>query len=289
MNTSHTRTVPIATAPNLRDLGGLPSTAGEVRRGRVYRSAALSSLTDADEQRFAALGIRTVYDLRTAEEATASRDRLPEGVDTVTLDVLADSSTSVAASLGQLAADPQAFAASLAGGRAQQLFEETYRDFVRLPSALRAYRAFYASLLDEDRHGGALFHCTTGKDRTGWAAATLLTLLGVSEDDVYDDYLQTNTDLLPALEPVLQRAETQGVDRDVLLPVLGVRESYLAAAFTQMREQFGSIQGYAREGLGLSTRDERRLRETFLSEPEGAIFRRADSDSTDATISAGIA
>ncbi|SDL37405.1 tyrosine-protein phosphatase [Microbacterium azadirachtae] len=264
MNTSHTRTVPIATAPNLRDLGGLPSTAGEVRRGLVYRSAALSSLTGADQQRFVELGIHTVYDLRTAEEATASRDRLPEGVDRVSLDVLADSSTSVAASLGRLASDPHAFAASLAGGRAQQLFEETYRDFVRLPSALRAYRAFYASILDEDRHGAALFHCTTGKDRTGWAAATLLTLLGVSESDVYQDYLQTNTDLLPALEPVLRRAETQGVDRELLLPVLGVRESYLAAAFTQMRNQFGSIHGYAREGLGLSADDEQRLRELFL-------------------------
>ena len=135
---------------------------------------------------------------------------------------------------------------------------------MRLPSALRAYRAFYRSLLDEDRHGAALFHCTTGKDRTGWAAATLLTLLGVSEADVYDDYLQTNVDLLPALEPVLQRAEAQGVERELLLPVLGVRESYLAAAFAQMREQFGSIQEYAHEGLGLSAGDERRLRELFL-------------------------
>ncbi len=281
MNTSHTRTVPIATAPNLRDLGGLPSAHGEVRRGRVYRSAALSSLADADQQRFAALGIRTVYDLRTADEAAATPDRLPDEVDVTSLDVLADSTTSVAAGLGQLAADPHAFAASLAGGRAQQLFEETYRDFVRLPSALRAYRAFFASLLDEDRHGAALFHCTTGKDRTGWAAATLLTLLGVGEGDVYQDYLQTNADLLPALEPVLQRAEAQGVDRELLLPVLGVRESYLAAAFTQMREQFGGIQGYAREGLGLSARDERRLRELYLSDSEGTIFRRAGGDSAD--------
>jgi protein-tyrosine phosphatase len=240
------------------------SAHGEVKRGLVYRSAALASLTDADEQRFAALGIRTVYDLRTADEAAAAPDLLPDEVDVMSLDVLADSSASVAASVGQLATDPHAFAASLAGGRAQQLFEETYRDFVRLPSALRAYRAFYASLLDEDRHGAALFHCTTGKDRTGWAAATLLTLLGVGEGDVYEDYLQTNADLLPALEPVLQHAEVQGVDRELLLPVLGVQESYLTAAFAQMREQYGDIRRYADEGLGLTITDQDRLHQMFF-------------------------
>lgn len=78
------------------------------------------------------------------------------------LDVLADSSNSVAASLGEFSTNPQAFADSLSGGRAELLFEETYRDFVRLPSALSSYRSFYLGLIDADRHGAALFHCTTG-------------------------------------------------------------------------------------------------------------------------------
>lgn len=174
--------------------------------------------------------------------------------------MLADNSASVAASLGQLTSDPQAFVASLADGQVERLFEDSYRDFVRTPSALSAYRAFYLSLVDEHREGAALFHCTTGKDRTGWAAASLLTLLGVSEADVYEDYLQTNTDLLPALEPVLQQAEAHGVEREALMPVLGVRESYLAAAFEQMREQFGSINEYAADGLELRSEHLHRLR-----------------------------
>ncbi|MGA1838817.1 tyrosine-protein phosphatase [Herbiconiux sp. 11R-BC] len=263
MNDSSDRTVPIPSAPNLRDLGGLPAESGQIRRGVVYRSAGLSSLSDADEPRFAALGIRTVYDLRTVEEAATAPDRLPENVSRVELDVLADSPVSVAASLGELAANPQAFAASLAGGRAESLFEDTYRDLVRLPSALAGYRALYLGILDPAREGAALFHCTTGKDRTGWAAASLLTALGVDADDVYQDYLQTNTDLLPALEPVLLRAESLGVDREVLLPVLGVRDSYLQAAFAQMREQFGTIDGYLTDGLGLTAGDIDRLRHLF--------------------------
>ena len=72
--------------------------------------------------------------------------------------------------------------------------------------------------------------------------------------------------LVAGLEHVLEAAlQTEKfLDRELLLPVLGVRESYLAAAFAQMREQFGDIEGYAREGLGLSAGDERRLRELFL-------------------------
>lgn len=264
MSDQDDRRVSIQSAPNLRDLGGLPAANGRIKRGVVYRSATLASLSDADSPRFAALGIGTVYDLRTADEAAASPDRLPEGVRGVGLDVLADSSLSVAARLGDLATDPQAFAATLAGGQAERLFEETYRDIVRLPSALASYRDLYLGILDESREGAALFHCTTGKDRTGWAAASILTLVGADEESVYEDYLQTNTDLLPALEPVLQHAASFGVDRETLMPVLGVRDSYLQAAFAQVREQFGTIEGYAADGLGLTASDIERLRELFV-------------------------
>ncbi|MCC4908108.1 tyrosine-protein phosphatase [Microbacterium sp. cx-59] len=254
------RRVQIQSAPNLRDLGGLVTPDGPTKSGVVYRSATLSSLTDADASALAALGVRTVYDLRTADEVQAAPDHLPEQIERVPLDVLADSSLSVAARLGDLSGDPRAFAASLAGGQAERLFEETYRDLVRLPSALRGYRTLFLGLLDENREGAALFHCTTGKDRTGWAAASLLSVAGVGADDMYADYLQTNTDLLPALEPVFRQAEEHGVDREVLMPVLGVRESYLDAAFAQMRAQFGTIEGYAADGLGLSGEELARLR-----------------------------
>lgn len=263
MNIQQNRHIRIPSAPNLRDLGGLPTAEGPLKQGVVYRSATLTSLSDSDFPQFTALGVHTVFDLRTADEVTASPDHLPAGVNSVELDVLADSSLSVAANLGDLKNDPKALAAALSGGQAEQLFEETYRDLVRLPSALSSYRSFYLGLLDESREGAALFHCTTGKDRTGWAAASLLGLVGVDTENIYEDYLQTNTDLLPALEPILQQVEAHGVDREVLMPVLGVRESYLDAAFTQMREQFGTIEGYATEGLGLSPDDLTRLRALF--------------------------
>lgn len=83
--------IPITSVPNLRDLGGWPARdGGTVRYGQVYRSTALDRLEAADRAAFSALGVRTVYDLRTKSEATAQPDRLPPGTEYVALDVLAD-------------------------------------------------------------------------------------------------------------------------------------------------------------------------------------------------------
>lgn len=92
----------------------------------------------------------------------------------------------------------------LGGDKAGKLFGSAYREIVSLPSALAAYWRMFTEILDDERRP-ALFHCTTGKDRTGRAAAATLTLLGVSEKDVLADFLITNRDLLPALKPYFDR------------------------------------------------------------------------------------
>jgi protein-tyrosine phosphatase len=264
MTTVIDRRVPLPSAPNLRDLGGLPAAGGIVRTRAVFRSATLARLEGADLEAFRRLGVATVYDLRTAGERRTSPDRLPEGVNLVGLDVLADSTADVAAGVGQLASDPAALATSLGEGRGATLMRDSYRNIVSLPSALAAYRSLYLDLIDPARSGAALFHCTTGKDRTGWAAASLLLLLGVSEDDVRADYLETNADLLPALQPLLAAAAAKGVDTQLLLPVLGVRREYLEAAIDEARTRFGGIEGYATEGLGLDSSDLDALRRRLI-------------------------
>lgn len=248
----------------MRDLGGLRTDDGLVASAMVYRSATLAKLSEEDQLDIADLGIATVYDLRTAGERAEEPDRLPDGMRSVGLDVLADSAMDVAAGVGRLATDPGALAAVLGDGRGAALMKESYRNIVGLPSALDAYRALYLDLIDESRAGAALFHCTTGKDRTGWAAASLLLLLGVDEAEVRADYLQTNTDLLPAIQPLLDAAASRGVDTALLLPVLGVREEYLDAALDEARTRYGSLEGYATNGLGLSDEQLVALRGRFV-------------------------
>jgi protein-tyrosine phosphatase len=244
--------------PNFRDLGGHRTGHGTViAPGRLFRSVDLSRITDEGEERLTGLGIRRVVDLRTTAEVEKRPDRLPTGTLSVHLDVLADADAAAGAHMAEIMADPRRLSGVLAGGAAEERMAATYRDIVSLPSALHSYRELFLGLAGPG--GGVLFHCTTGKDRTGWAAASLMLLLGVDEDAVTEDYLRTNTDLLPALQPVLDRFAARGGDPEALLPVLGVRETYLRAALDEVELRFGGILGYATDGLGLTEQDIERL------------------------------
>lgn len=256
-----------ASVPNLRDLGGWPVVDGRVRRGVLYRSTELHELAGPDVTALGALGLRTIYDLRTAAERVDKPDRVPNGVRDVSLDVLAGANGVSAAELPTLMADPVRLSTMLSEAGPTNLLADTYRDIVRLPSALHAYATMFAEVADGG-HMPALFHCTTGKDRTGWAAAALLLLLGVSEDDVRREYLLTNDQLLPSFEPLLSRFAAAGGDPVLLGPVLGVRPEYLDAALAEMRRLFCDVTGYFSVGLGLDVLVQRRLRD-LLVEPHG--------------------
>src|SRR5262245_36041703 len=257
--------IPIATAPNLRDLGGWRTGDGAVvRHGVVYRSAELAKLHGDDLVAFAALGIRTVYDLRTSAERAIQPDHLPAGVQLTVLDVLADETGAAPAQLAEALRDPQTAAAALGDGKARALFVGAYRDLVTLPSAVDAYRRLFTELADE-QHRPALFHCTTGKDRTGWAAAALLMLLGVSDDDVMADYLLTNDELLPQLQPIFDRFAAAGGDPSILYPVLGVEAAYLEASIDHMHITYGDIHGYFNRGLAIPDATLEQLRDALVA------------------------
>jgi protein-tyrosine phosphatase len=139
--------IDIPSVPNLRDLGGYAiAGGGRVRPKQLYRSVELNHLEGPDLERFAQLGIRTVFDLRTAAERAAEPDPVLPGTEQVVCDVLADSQSAAPARLLKVVADP-ALAGEMPGdGKALALFERGYREIVSLPSALTAYREFFARL-----------------------------------------------------------------------------------------------------------------------------------------------
>jgi protein-tyrosine phosphatase len=256
--------IEIATLPNLRDLGGHETTdGGRVRSGLLYRSTDLSRLDDAGIRHVERLGIRTVFDLRTAAEREAHPDRVPAGATRVVADVLADSSGAAPAQLERLLQDPAGAELMFGGGGAVRIFEQGYREIVSLPSALAAYRRFFSDIALAERRP-VLFHCTTGKDRTGWAAAATLLLAGVDRDAVLAEYELTNRDLLPQLAPLLNEFEQAGGDPALLRPVLGVDATYLNAALEEMEILYGSIDGYFTLGLGLGAASRQELRDMLV-------------------------
>ncbi|MEV0451561.1 tyrosine-protein phosphatase [Streptomyces sp. NPDC050600] len=246
--------IPAATVANLRGLGSLPLGEGRsVREGLVFRSGQLDRLDPADPV-VAALGIRTVVDFRTAAERAERPDHVPPGGRLLVADVLADflatSGLPPAARLKTLLSDPALAEEHLGGGGAQAAFRRTYRAFVNTESARASYGAFLTELGDP-YSGPLLFHCTAGKDRTGWAAAVVLSLLGADEETVMAEFLSVNPAVRQAFAPLIEGFTAQGGDPDLALALIGVVPEYLEAAFDEVAVRHGSMEKYVREGLGV--------------------------------------
>lgn len=254
----------IASVPNLRDLGGYKTSDGKtIASGLIYRSNQLSGINADDMQKLAALKIKNAYDLRTAEERNKRPEELPPGVNYVVVDVLADSPKAGPAQLETLMQDPKVANAELGGGKVEESFKASYREFVTLPSANKGFGDLFKSL-GENKNLPALFHCTTGKDRTGWAAAAFLTLMGVPKDKVYEDYLRSNDYILTAYKKHIDGFVSAGGDPEIPKAILGVKKEYLDAAFNEMQTKYGSIEKYFSDGLRISAAQQKALKALYL-------------------------
>jgi protein-tyrosine phosphatase len=233
-------------APNFRDLGHYQGAAGlAVRAGRLFRADHLGELTTEDAARIAALGLRRVVDFRGVDERVA----VPCVLEAVTVHSLPIEPTIVQKLTGLIAAGQQPTPAD-----AIALMRETYRGFVR--GNTHRFAQLFAHLLESDQP--TVFHCTAGKDRTGFAAALILRSLGVSAEDAMRDYLLTNDYLRP---PEVSRHRLSPQVASVLWQV---RPEFLNAAFEAVETDYGGLEAYFREGLRLGDAQRDRLRELYL-------------------------
>jgi protein-tyrosine phosphatase len=243
--------------PNLRDVGGAPADGGRrVRPGVLYRSTQLANLADEDRSAIDALGLATVVDLRTAVEVQRAPD-VDVDAQYVWLDVLRDYAMAAAVGVEDVFADPGQFEAVLRDGTAAAMMREAYLAMVDLDSARESYGRWLCDLAESE--GPVLVHCTNGKDRTGWAVAVALLAVGVDQRAVLTDYLTTNEQLLPVMQGLMAGVAQQGIDPDLLLPVVGVREEYLGAALDRVA-QMGGLFAYL-DQLGVTEETRERLRD----------------------------
>lgn len=249
---------------NLRDVGGRRTAdGGRVATGVAYRSAELAADDVVTDAVLAALAVRTVVDLRTEVERSTRPDRVPTGADLVVLDVLADLPTSAAAQLPTLfaAGRVDAFASFDLLGEMRAV----YRHLVLDGSARAAYASFVRTVIDPDRVP-VLFHCTAGKDRTGWAATILLLAAGVDEEGAIEEFLAVNPAVRARFAPLLSQFSDAGGDPELLRPALEVRAEYLQEALRTLHDEFGTFGGYLTDGLGLSEAEVEALRRTLRAD-----------------------
>ncbi|MEV0359678.1 tyrosine-protein phosphatase [Nocardia sp. NPDC050697] len=237
---------------NFRDVGGLRTTGGgTVRPGVLLRSAALTNLDARGHALLRELDVTAVHDLRGLREIDhLGADSVPDGVRLVV--------TPFDSRMGEA---PPHDARQSDTARAHML--EVYRLFPAMPEANLAITELARSIVDGT--GATLVHCAAGKDRTGWAVATLLRAVGVAEDEVLADYLRSN-DAVPALREMITAAVAdRGAEQEteISADLLGVRAEYLAVATDGVREFHGDPERYY-AALGLTGEFRDRLRARLL-------------------------
>ena len=240
------RVVPLQGASNVRDLGGWPAADGRrVRFGVVFRSASLASLTDDDAVALSETGMRTVCDLRGEAEQRAAPSRL-SGMTKHALCI----EPSLRPSLSELLA-----AGGVTGEDVMALMRGAYTAYALEWS--HRYRALFDLLLNEDAPP-LLFHCTAGKDRTGFGAALILAALGVEEEVLLEDYLATNR--LWRADPEVAASLPDAVAQVLLRehPELNI------SAFAAVRDAHGTLDAKLEERIGLDAERRELLRERLL-------------------------
>ena len=245
---------------NFRDLGGYQTVSGQsIRRGLLYRSANLHNLTDKDLQRLDRLSLKRVIDFRADIEKAHEPDRLPMDSNIQVLEIpILDSSTNVALSL-----EPQIRAGKVDGINPAEVLIKAY---VQLATRFTPqYQQFIHEVLEANGQP-ILFHCTAGKDRTGFAAAILLRILGVPQEAVMFDYLLSNKYYFkPLRRNLILIALTKGQKiASVVGGFLEAKTAYLETAFNTIDQQYGSFDEYMRQGLDLTKEQIEHLRMLYL-------------------------
>ncbi|MDO7842461.1 tyrosine-protein phosphatase [Sphingomonas immobilis] len=254
---AHQRVLPLEGGRNFRDLGGYPAGGGRhVVWGKLFRSGSMHGLTARDYAYLQTRGIVVVCDFRDTRERTAEPAAWPAGAAPRVL------SDDYQLDMKQFfpAGDPKGWTAEQARVAMTASYPHMLGQFEG------QYRRMFAELLAG--HAPLAFNCSAGKDRSGVAAALLLTALGVPRETVISDYLLTNR----YLDQNTMRASPASANSPLAQAPAGVREAlgaadrrYIAAAFKVLDTYPGGARGWLKDKMGLSAADIARLRALYTA------------------------
>lgn len=249
--------------PNTRDLGALETADGRhIVPGKLLRSGELYHVSVADQEKLTKeYHLKKVIDLRTNMERKSKPDTVLCGVEYYHIPV-SDEETMGVTREGSLMENLMKFS-----GNAQEYMENQYRSFIRDPYCVKQYAKFMDILLHHE-DGAVLWHCSAGKDRAGVATALLLCALGISEEEIREDFMRTNLYLEGELNYLMRYLENKG-DYPIQIAenlsiFFKVKESYIDSIFETIKEDYGTVNRFMRRGLYLTPKAIEDLKERYL-------------------------
>lgn len=227
---------------NFRDLGNIKGRFGKVKPKKLLRGGPLYDINQDDLINLTNHhNLKTVVDFRNKHERDFEPNVVLDGVKTLNLLVMADKEEEKTPSTSQTTSS--------------DFMYDIYREFVLSDRSLKTYKTFIETIAQRSNEGSIYFHCTAGKDRTGFAAALILKLLGVSDEDIFKDFLETNKNIEKDKASLLKSIQTfhpfDETDENLLYDVLGVQRAYLEASFDIIQEKYGNFDNFIKDGLNI--------------------------------------
>ncbi|QNQ81029.1 tyrosine-protein phosphatase [Lactobacillus sp. PV034] len=261
-----TKLIGVTSGRNFRELGGYKTITGqEIKSHKLIRSGNLAELSDQDVTLLKDYGVRYDIDFRSTKEVSEHPDRVPDGAhyefDPVFSEDLTNASKGIFALEENAEKDPQF-------GYRHMFY--AYEDMIKSDSAQQAYRKFFDLLLaNSNEHEALLFHCTAGKDRTGFGALLILSALGVPFSTIKYDYTLTNITTADFINNMLKQAAASGASERVLQSIKDIQSvhpEYLDHAVFVLNQEYGGINEYLRKVMKLSSNDILDLRKIYLKD-----------------------
>ncbi len=262
--------IPLKSIQNARELGGYKTADGrEVRSGLLLRTAGLHGISDEDIRTLTqTYRLQDVMDFRMDMELVGMADpAIPDAVyhhlDVIDLEMYGDA-VSADIDFTKMSIE-QMVEVSVQMG---MIDEDLYIGFLDREKGKKAFADFFRILIAADPDRAVLWHCTSGKDRTGLAAMLLLTALGVEEEVILEDYLLTNAFNARRMEGTRQFLKAKGMDDafidKAILVFDGVDRRFMENALAYLKETYGSVMGYIRDALRVSQESVDSLKEKYL-------------------------
>ena len=240
--------IPLSGSNNFRDIGGIPTKNGRyVRWGQIYRSDRLSALTEKDLKYLESLGLQTVYDFRSETEVAEDPNILPkiEGLEYINEPIYFDVEDTTQVRERILNGE-------MSQVEADDILVQGNRLFATEMS--QRFKPFIDCLLEGK--GPIVYHCTSGKDRTGFATLLLLSALNVGRDTIVDDYLLSNYYRYEMNQDRLKKLRYASIIKrklnvETIAPLMIVDKRYINAAYNAIEEKYGNIDTFLEEEYGL--------------------------------------
>ena len=256
----------VTSGRNFRELGGYETLSGKkIKMHKLLRTGNLADLSPFDKQFLTDYGAKYDVDFRSKEEVDNQPDRVPDGVEYIYDPVFSEDLTNSSKSITDL--DTQAHDDADFGFNHMHY---AYEDMIESEPAQKAYRKFFDVLLENTVDGeSVIFHCTAGKDRTGFGALLALSALGVPLNTIKKDYLLTNITTKDFVDSMVEHARQNGKNENVLQSIRdiqSVRSEYLDHAVKVLNDEYGGINNYLRDVMKLSSADIMKLRNIYLED-----------------------